>query len=242
MDMLSWTKLNPTCKLKDTRKIFYSQYLYKAVLYVPMGQILRNKPHDSLGVEALIAARKSNFFRVSKPGTWSYYNRKDQYQNVSVDQLVYWKDCLHDNKDTVKYRIEEPWLQLYSNNEQLIYDLISKDSGSLKEFYKPKSDLARSILESHQILIAKPTEYQYKIYLREGIKLTDDTRSSIGQYLINLGNEVKIPKATKYNFTSRKVWFTNCYLYAKDDQIATFLTLMAPGIVSGIFKQVYIKP
>lgn len=242
MDMLSWTKLNPTCKVKDTKKIFYSRYLYKAVLYVPMGQIVRDDNDDSMIIEAQIAARKSNFIRFGNPGTWAYSNRRKQYEHARVDQLMYWKQNFVKHKDQLRYRIEEPLIQLYSNNEQLIYDLVAQDSAALREIYRPNNNLAKLALESNQIVVSRPPEYEYKIYLREGINLTNDIRISIGQYLTNLGSEVKIPAATLHNFTTRKLWFTNCYLYAKDNQIATFLTLMAPGIIAGIFKQVYIKP
>lgn len=242
MDMLSWTKLTPTCKVRDTVKLFYGQYLYKAVLHIPLAGVIRQDKNSKLSIESLVDIRKTNYKKFNLHSNWitrSNAMRKNQYSEVDIDQLKYWQQAFADYKDQLKHRIEEPWIQVYSNDEQLMYDLIKHNKKSLTEFYRPKNDDSRQILQSNQIIVKKPTDYQYKIYLKEGYNLSADMRTSLAQYFDSLGDDVKLTKAVYHNLFTRKLWFTGGYFYAKDDKILTFLSLMAPGFISGIFKQVY---
>ena len=244
MDMLSWTKLSPTCKIRATSKKFFNQYMYKAILYVPMGLIIRAQADTQAGVlslESQVHQRKNNFFKWHGHNHTAYITqRKKDYLAATVEQLEYWTRVLNENKSIVKYRIEEPHLSVYTNDEQLLYELSGGDSAALREVFRPQSELAKLTLESNQIVVKKPTEYQYKIFFKENYNIDTEIRASIGQYLENLGDEVKVPQGAKYNFENRRLWFRGCYIYAKDDKILTYLGLMAPGIISQIFKQVYI--
>lgn len=242
MDMLSWTKLTPTCKVRDTVKLFYGQYLYKAVLHIPLAGVIRQDKNSKLSIESLVDIRKTNYKKFNLHSNWitrSTIDRRTQYTEVDIDQLKYWQRAFLNHKDQLKHRIEEPWIQVYGNDEQLMYDLIKHNKKSLTEFYRPKNDDSRQILQSNQIIVKKPTDYQYKIYLKEGYNLSADMRTSLAQYFDSLGDDVKLTKAVYHNLFTRKLWFTGGYFYAKDDKILTFLSLMAPGFISGIFRQVY---
>lgn len=242
--MLSWIKLNPICKIKETTKKYYGQYLYKAVLEIPAGRIINER--QNLSIESLLELRQNTNNRLS---AWaassrvpnSYHKLKKKLDQATVQQLSYWHDTITVNKHDIKHRIEEPWMQLYCNDESKLYALIAQDAKSLKEIYRPASITSLQALEQNEIIVKRPTDYQYKIFLKEGYKLTPDLRESIGQYLINLNDEVKLTKSTQYNFSKRKLWFDGSYFYAKDTDVLTFLNLMAPGIVAGIFKLTYIK-
>lgn len=242
MDMLSWTKLTPTCKVRDTVKLFYGQYLYKAVLHIPLAGVIRSAKDSKLSIESLVDIRKSNYNKFYSNVKWkgrSDHIRRDQYTNVDIEQLKHWCEVFANHKNEIKHRIEEPWVQIYTNNEQLLYNIIKNDGKSLLELYRPKNNDSIQILQSNQIIVKKQPEYQYKIFLKEGYNLSADLRTSLAQYFDSLGYEVKLTKAVYHNLFTRKLWFTGGYFYAKDDKIVTFLSLMAPGFISGIFQQVY---
>ena len=242
MVMLSWTKLNPTCKVKDTTKIFYGKYLYKAVLHIPLAGVIRHDPHSKLTIESLVDIRKSNYRKFYSNIKWngrSDHIRRAQYNEVDIDQLKYWQRVLRENKNQLKHRIEEPWIQLYTNDEQLLYNLINSDKKSLLELYRPNNEDCKQILQSNQIIVKKPTDYHYKIYLKEGYSLSADLRNNLAQYFNSLGDDIKLTNSVHYNLFLRKLWFTGGYFYAKDDKIVTFISLMAPGFISGIFRLVY---
>ena len=43
MDMLDWTKLNPTVNKSETKKLFFSLYLFKAVVYAAGGRAIKSQ-------------------------------------------------------------------------------------------------------------------------------------------------------------------------------------------------------
>lgn len=241
MVMLSWTKLNPICKEKATSKKYYGQYLYKVVLEVPAGRIINDK--QNLSIESLLDMRKNNYlFHRPNLGAFNLTRRKwEQLHNADVEKLKYWQDTLMANKSLLKYRIEEPWMQIYSNDELLLYNLVSNTPSCLRAIHKPKNLQSLLALEQNEILVNKVTDYNYKIFLKEGYKISPELRESIGKYLINLGTDVKLTKSTQYNFTRRGLWFNGTYFYAKNKNVLIFLDLMAPGIISGIYKLTCIK-
>jgi hypothetical protein len=212
------------------------------VLRIPLAGVIRQDKNSKLSIESLVDIRKTNYQKFNFHSSWisrSTIERKSQYAEVDIDQLKYWQQAFVDHKDQIKHRIEEPWIQVYGNDEQLMFDLIKHNKNCLMEFYRPKNDDSRQILQSNQIIVKKPTDYLYKIYLKEGYDLSTDLRNSLAQYFDSLGDDVKLTKSVYHNLFIRKLWFTGGYFYSKDDKIATFLSLMAPGFISGIFPLVY---
>lgn len=235
--MLSLTTLNPTCKIKYTTKRYYNQYLYKAVIYLPAGRIIQTKGNLSFD-SILYIRRKHNLslpsaFRINSDA-WSL--RTKSLPDAKTEQLTYWHNVVNSHSDKIKYRIEEPWMQIYTNDQHLLYDLVKHDAENVTEIYIPENQQAIAALESNQIIVKKHNGYDYKIYLKEGYTLDKETRHNIGQYLANLGDEVKLTKSMVNNFNNRRIWFTGGYFYAKNDSVTTFLNLISPGIISGIFK------
>jgi hypothetical protein len=211
------------------------------VLHVPLAGVIRPDSRG-LSIEALVEFRKANYQKFYSQVKWNGRSdgiRRSQYDTVNIDQLKHWQKTFVDYKDKIKHRIEEPWIQIYTNDEHLLYNLIKVQPQCLQELHRPSSDADKLILQSKQIIVKKPTEYQFKIYLKEGYDLSTDLRSSLAQYFESLGDDVKLTKSVYHNLFTRKLWFTGGYFYAKDDKMLTFLNLMAPGFVSGIFPLVY---
>ena len=86
--MLSWTKLNSNVKIVDTKKKFFDKYLYKAVVYLPMGRlILLEKPSLILGN---YLRRQDDEVSYNYAGSWMksrrYHNRYASLLNLEYFQ------------------------------------------------------------------------------------------------------------------------------------------------------------
>lgn len=238
MAMLSWTALNPTCKVKSTTKKYFNKYLFKAVLYLPGGRIIRKDDSSRLSINQLVELRKrvyeSNKMGYFSPGWWSRSSTR-HIADIKVLQLEYWHNVIRENNQNIKYRIEEPWMQLYCNDEQMLYDVVKGDPTSCIEFFKPESEETKQALEANELILRTPIDYNFRVYLKEGYKMNSNIRHSITQYLEGLGDDVKVTRSLWKSLETR-LYFAGGYFYVKDVNVTTFLNLIAPGIIAGIFK------
>jgi hypothetical protein len=230
MDMLLWNKLNPEIKITDTKKKFFNRYLYKAVIDAPMCRLILSN-HVNLTKEYQHRLDLSRHYNYG--GSWK---RKHTSTRANISELAYYQNLRLKNTDELKFRIEEPYLSIYANNEQFLYDTISQVNSDVKEIHRPANDHAKAILDQGQIVIKKPTDYEYKVVLRESGSISYEVREQVYNYLAGLTDTVKMTKGCKSNLTERHHWFTSTYFYTKDPSVLTFLNLISPDIVSGIFK------
>ena len=228
--MLLWSKLNSDIKIIDTKKKFFNQYLYKAVLHTPFCRLILSN-HTNLTSEYQRRLDMSRHYNYG--GSW---NKKNTSTRANIGELAYYQNLRLRNTDELKFRIEEPYLSIYTNNEQSLYDIISKINSDIKEIHRPANDHAKAILDQGEIVIKKSTEYKYKVVLRESGAISYEVREQVYNYLAGLSDTVKMTKGCKRNLTERHYWFTSTYFYTKDPSVLTFLNLISPDIVSGIFK------
>jgi len=234
MATLSWTNLNPTVKIVDTKKKFFGQYLYKAVFKVPGCRLIASRESESLShlldfhqkQLAISMAYKSHRM-------WSTQRR---LSDAKVAQLEYFKNVIQTYKDQIKVRLEQPILTLYSQDEQVLFDIAGVEADSLLEIHRPGNLQAAAALDRGECIVKTTTEYTHKVVFRETGNLSIETRANIYDYLINLGDVVKMTKSCRENLSGNRYWFTSSYFYTKDESILTFLNLIAPGAVAGIYK------
>ena len=236
MAMLSWTKLNPTVKELAVKKLFFNQYLYKVKVYCPGARLIYYKTKDEF-------IRKWSFRiamidpRYNYGGSWwantaSYGElRKDG----KLDQLEHYFN-LKNNK-SVKIRVEEPYISLYSNSDQQLYDIVEKNYPErLTEVHLAVNDKAKDILLKGEILAGKDEQYSYKIFLRSTTFESISTKHALLDYFYNLDDLVKLPKQIKNQLNESNTYFSGGYFYSKDDSIVTFLHLFCPDLIASIFK------
>ena len=234
MATLSWTKLNQTVKLEDTTKKFFKQYLYRARLYVPGARLTQGYGTKSL--EELISLRKQMTEKYYNYGGSWLQKRKHYNEDIRLDDLRYWRKQIRAASE-FHFRIEEPWLCVYSNDEQLLYDLIkqSPSQDRLLSVSAPKDKNSIAALDAGEILVKSDNGYSYRIHLKEG-KMTAQIADALLNLLESQGDTVKMTRSCEKNLRKRSVWFTKTYFYSKDLQILTMINLIDPDIVSEFFK------
>lgn len=231
--MLSWTKLNPTVKQIAVKKLFFNSYLFKAKIYCPGSRLIFSKTAESL-LDRL-EFRLGNEKIYNYGGSWYRQWDAELRKNFDTDQLTYFFSVKKNNQ--IKIRVEEPYVNLYSNTEQQLYNIIEKSNVSrLKEIYLPVNENAKEILQKGEIIVNSDEEYSYKIILRsisfENIKV----KHSLLDYLYNLEDQIKIPNHIKKHLSNSYLYFPGGYFYSKDDSINTLIRLFCPDLISSIFK------
>lgn len=245
MASLLWKKLNPTVEYCDTGKKFFGKYLYKAVVWCPGGQLTRNQKFADM--DFLLNERLSWHGRTyNYGGSWVSHPythpRRKSLQEARVEQLEYWRDTIKENKSAeFKFRVEEPFIAVYSNDESALYQLISKDPRpkAVRYFFRPNGTVALDALNRGEIILKRPINYNYRICLREG-KFDTDAVKAVHQLLLSQEDSIKMTNGCKKNFQNIRYWFTSTYFYSKDTDIVTLIDLISPNMVSGIFKLVFV--
>jgi hypothetical protein len=233
MATLSWTNLNPTVKIVDTKKKFFGQYLYKTVFKVPGCRLITSRESESMAHLVSYQQQLVDAVAYRYNGAWSYQPR---LSDAKVNQLEYFKNIIQSYKDQIKVRVEQPILTLYSQDEQVLLDIARIEADSLLEVHRPGNLQAAEALDRGECIVKTITEYTHKVVFKETGNLSIATRASIYDYLINLGDVVKMTKSCRQNLSGNRYWLTSTYFYTKDESILTFLNLIAPGAVAGIYK------
>jgi hypothetical protein len=247
MATLPWTDLAPNVKCIATTKQFFGKYLYKIDVDVPAARILLDRRTKTIKwlLNERINEAKDTIDRLANWGRQQNIPFSGWYRVIndsSLVQLEYYKKIIEQHKGAIKIRIEEPTLSIYCDDEQILFDIAGNDPlQRLERVFKPESATAQTVLKSGEIIVRKPTDYLYKIVFREGKVTNKDNNLQIYNYLTSLGDEVKMTQGCATNLKYRQHWMTSCYFYAKDTQVLTFLNLIAPEKVSGIFKLVYLE-
>lgn len=243
MDILSWTKLAPTIKVVDTKKKFYHNYLYKIVMYLPAARLILNK--SSMPMDFQIAELTQLFEDKGHRYNWGYLARQRQMSrlsNANAEKLTYFKDTIEQYKNQAKARVEEPYLSLYSNDEDLLFQIAKKYDEDIREVHRPANAQAVEILDRGEIVVKNQTEYDYKVLFKESGQFDTDTRLQVYNFLTSQGDTVKMTKSCEKNLKHRNYWFTQTYFYTNNPDILTFLNIIAPGAITGIYKLTKLEP
>lgn len=236
--MLSWTNLNPTVKISGTKKKFFGRYLYKIIVWCPAGSVIYDK-HET-DASFLLQQRLDRMSRAIHYHS-SFATRADYVrENAVPEQLQYFIDLKQSNNNQLRLRVEEPTITIYSDDSDLLYTIAAgmPDTTRLEEVHAPFSAQATEALNRGEIIIKTPMAFEYKVTLKETSFRDISIKQNILDYLYNLdkNDEVCLTKSLVKNLGTNFSYFQGGYFYARDEKAATFINLMHPGLVSGIFK------
>lgn len=237
MDTLFWTQLNPTVKFKNSKKQFYNKFLYKLIMLVPAGSILKDnikEPESRSYIEMRISHynRYAKYRRYHSVGESSIQRK----QLADLQQINQYISFVHKHQNNLHLRNENPWLSVYSNDLELLKRMAKMDKKNLIEVHGPRDDDAKQALERGEIIVKRIVDYTHKVQLRELVDISLDEKGNILNFLDNLGAVVKLPRHCRESLGNPYRWIASSYFYTQDDSIVTMLNLIKPGIVKGIFK------
>jgi hypothetical protein len=171
-------------------------------------------------------------------GSWR--PRRD-YQKLVVDDLQNLRNIKDHFDKRIKLRVEDPYVQIYVEDEDTLKELTDMMNGNLKSSIRtvswPASSKQKNILSEDKILKKTKPEYRYKFIFKDGMYTRESNQFILG-YLTSLGNEVKLSNGTYRQLEVFK-YICGCFFYANDEKIATFLELISPGRIKKIYELVY---
>lgn len=235
MAMLDWTKLNPTVKQIETKKLFFGLYLNKAVVYAPGGRFIKNG--DKSSVQEQLDSAIALWSKWISNNHVYQVTRLNQLKECSVPQLEFYKSLIDKNNLSTTIRIEEPNISIYCNDEKRLYNIVNAfHPDRLRAIHKPFDEDARTALSNGRVLVKKITGYDYRILLKP-VRFDDvSVKNSIADFLYNMQDEVKVPKGTMSSLSNGSRYFNGGYFYAKDLKANTFIKLMCPELISGFLE------
>jgi hypothetical protein len=234
MDSLFWKNLVPDIQVLPATKLFYKQYVYKLEMLAYAGKSVS----ASMTVEESLAYRKISIRQINYGGSWAARS-KQNIKNADVEWLKYLKGFKQSPTFNCKIRIEEPSIQIYSDNEKDLYNFVAELPDDYKKYVtgiaRPETDQVKSLMLAGKKVVKKPPTYEFKICFRDG-NYEPSIRQSVLNYLDGLGNLVRIPKHFKEEFNKpyNNIW--DCYIYSNDINIATFIQLINPNLIRSIIE------
>ena len=219
MDLSQWIELNPTINIVRSTKKFYGSYPYK-LTYRVVGAYLLPICKDL----DYIFKRLYNSVR-TKP-------TKQDHATIEV-----FFDLYVDKSNGIKWRTEGSTVSLFFEDEQTAYGIASgallSSVSALRSITRIQNDSDRAVIESGKIIMTKPTEYRYKVIIREGYRQMQ-SRQALGKYLQTIRSEIKISDKMLHGMISNYKYFHSCYFYVNDPKIVSMIALVAPSLVKHV--------
>lgn len=214
----------------------HGHYLYRLAIQVVGCSILRNNQD----IEDAIHWRNNKHRDYNWGGSWRKKpigNDDSNLLKIIKDQLVYNETSPRVNgHDLLKVRIEEPYIQFYSAQEQVLKDLASRllynNNLHFHSIMSPESVEKEKLILEGFTLRKNKVKWPYRILMRDG-KYSLESKNQIASYLKNLGSDIKVPQGL-WEQLEKGNWIWGGYIYVHDKNIATVLGMMDPRLIAKI--------
>ena len=241
MDILFWKKQHKDIELQDTIKQYFKQYLYKIEVYAPGCKSIHHA--DRYSIAESIEIRKHLNRGYNYAGSW-HNEKMTEWLNVADIEFLELIKKLKVKYTELKFRTEEPKIQIYAQTEEELKDLVltlpKKYRHNIIKFSAPKDSNHVEALLSNKIIVKSKPKFQFKVFLREK-SFNEFSRQKINDYLENMGDLVYVNPKTKMHLTRTQNWLWNCLFYTNDRGIVDFVRLIEPDIIREVCELVYIE-
>lgn len=214
MDISQWYNVNEHINIVATKKKFYNRYLHKLVYQVyGATSIPYNKDVQDF------------FFKLSR-----------FHDDVAHASIYEFYNVFHEKDQNLKFRIEGSTLAIFCEDINYLYSLASTrfknaKPHTLSTILDQKQEI---LLEQGLIIVKTPTDHIWRVNLRSGLCKNLHERHGLAEYLVNLGQEVKITKKMLYDLKSTAKYFGGGYFHVKDPRLVDMIRLIVPNLVKSV--------
>lgn len=227
MDISQWSKLNKKIKISYSNRKFYKRYLYKVVYRLP-GCV---------------------YFSMSE-STDQLMHRIERSQRLDSNRSIVDYKALSDffeiyqSDRDIRFRSEFSSLSIFVPDYAELVKLVTQDLSKYTDRLVEVSlvhDRDLEHIEAGKVILREDIGYKYKVTLRGGYKRHTENMLSLGQYLSNLGDEIKIGKQLLPAIMLGNKYLSAGYFYVNDPRIVDLITLIDPHIVR-YYQEIVINP
>jgi hypothetical protein len=235
MDTSFWKQLHPDIQVQAAKQKLFKKYPYKMVLRCNGAAMLRSPetPFDEQ-----IQYRK----QINYGGSWRTRPAL-QPSSLELDFLHVLKDIKLDlaeqNNEDIKMRIEDPNIQFYAVDQNLLKDLAKllfanqEFKSFLQSITVPRSDDdLNKIMQGY--VLRKSTQYACKINIRDG-RYNHQIRQSLLNYIDSLNEDATIPTSVRKSLEKANgdyVW--DAYFYCNDPNIQLMIQMINPRLIRSV--------
>jgi hypothetical protein len=213
----------------ETTKLFYDKYVYKLVVRNQLAHIFRDKNYA--WAKENLDILQQNFESGVDP---IILHRGLRHESVPVVELQQAQKMFNEfsNFQDMKLRVENPRIQIYSNNLSWMNKLKSKLLHCC-EFWEPSTE-GINLLEANTIISDTIKDFQYKVTLGK------QTNSEFTNWVDSNTDKIKIGRVT-YNEIKNNGYTKGLYFYVRDEKILNLVNLIIGGSPQRTDKIVYRK-
>ena len=232
----------------ESKKIYFRKYYYKLEVSSNVASYLRDRKTKLTRQHVTDYVTRYRNVNYNYGGSWGYHSGRIESVRFStstdIDEIIEIGKILRAREDSIKYTIMDSSIFIFSETEQVVYDIateIQNTTGRLgfySAIWKPDSKLINEINSGYEIL-SKDPGYTHKILLRERL-VGAEVKHQIYNYLLSLGDQVKISKSVATILSGKSPYVFACWFRTNDPTLVSFLELISPGIVQKIVP-VYVK-
>jgi hypothetical protein len=233
MDTLFWKQLHPDIAVKESKQLLYGKYPYRLVLFCNGGSMLRYP--DTPFNEQMSWKRNINY-----GGSWRGNNKTPSAKELKfLETLLSIRGRINEQteqgNESVRMRIEDPYIQFYSTDEKLLQHLAIEmftdhsPLDFLNSITVPYDQESLDLITNGYVL--KNSQHACKIHIRDG-RYSYQSRTALLNYLDSLGDVVTIPLNTKKILGRDKsdyIW--GAYFYSNDEKIHMMINLIDPRFI-----------
>lgn len=233
MALLDWKKINSAVHIKETKKKFFNRYYYNIKYWCPGGRIiLTNLDSD---IEEAIEWRRARDRSYNYGGSWRSVNQSHLMNNHQLNSM---RNLKH-KFSNLKFRVEEPHVTIYSDNEQILYDLaessLAEWNDHLISVHRPINDDVKKLLDDNAIIFKTKINYKYKFICRDG---HCENKEYIYKYLDELGDQIKVSNTVWMMLEKPSKYIWGVWFYGNEKELSYLLNIIEPNFVSNIHEVV----
>jgi hypothetical protein len=210
---------------------FYDKYWYKLEIYNSLAHIFREK--NFAYSQSCLETIEQDYNKGKELLLKRAFITTPISVNHFLDAKVLYNSFIN-HRDDFSVRVENPILNIYSNNKEWLLDIDKKVKTECK-FYQP-SDAVKELLdrEKHIIIVKRPTPYKYRVTLKNRVP------PEFAKWIDNNRDKVKIGSSA-YKYISSNGWAHGYYFYVTTEKVLSMLSIIIGGNIQRI-EEVVVDP
>lgn len=240
--LYQWNNLLDDKDIRDSSRVFFEKYLYRAEFKIPGGREIRHfrLANSFKETEDYLRLRLKEY---TKRGYSSYFQSySDQgvlraLQKLDAKTIFTFNTLMKTYAGQARFRSEHDSFAVYTMTEDLLWEIVNSSAIAVRflEFITKPTAETLPLLQGGNTLLVNDDSYGYKIILREGTKNLHE-RTQLRNLIENSDDAIK-PTQGVANRLKHSMWMTG-YIYALDEQWVSMVQLVAPNLVRKIYKLV----